>query len=124
MDIETAARAAYHVRQLYFIFSCVWLFGGGRYDPFERVTGYPLMGKKTVTAVVQEDGTRASVKDLNKGEHVLYNLMDMGLDPAGYIYGDRLTTYWMWDEESKTYHLMTALPEKRLLASNIFLMHL
>ena len=79
MDIETAARAAYHVRQLeekelkrkkiaswyvmlpgipvqekrklekslkynvwsslirfmilYFIFSCVWLFGVGRYDP-------------------------------------------------------------------------------------------
>ena len=158
MDIETAARAAYHVRQLeekelkrkkiaswyvmlpgipvqekrklekslkynvwsslirfmilYFIFSCVWLFGVGRYDPFERVTGYPLVGKKPVTAVVQEDGTSASVKDPNEGEHVICNLMDMGIDPTGYTYGDRLTTYWMWDEESKTYHLMTALPEK------------
>lgn len=53
---------------LYFIFSCVWLFGVGRYDPFGRVTGYPLVGKKPVTAVVQEDGTSASVKDPNEGE--------------------------------------------------------
>ena len=28
---------------LYFIFSCIWIFGVGRYDPFESVTGYRLI---------------------------------------------------------------------------------
>ena len=28
---------------LYFIFSCIWIFGVGRYDPFEGVTGYRLI---------------------------------------------------------------------------------
>ena len=159
MDIETAARAAYHVRQLeekelkrkkiaswyvmlpgipvqekrklekslkynvwsslirfvvlYFIFSCIWIFGVGRYDPFESVTGYRLMGKRTVTAVVQEDGMTASLKDPNEGEHSIYNLTDLGIDPTGYTYGDRLNTYWSRDEESNVYRLLTVLPEKK-----------
>ena len=78
---------------LYFVFSCIWIFGVGRYDPFESVTGYRLMGKRAVTAVVQEDGMSASVKDPNKGEHSIYNLTDLGIDPTGYTYGDRLNTY-------------------------------
>lgn len=98
---------------LYFICSCIWFFGVGSYDPFERVTGYPLIGKKAVTAVVQEDGMSASVKDPNKGEHIIYSLVDLGIDPTGYTYGDRLNTYWSRDEEGNTYHLLTVLPEKR-----------
>ena len=31
---------------LYFIFSCIWIFGVGRYDPFESVTGYRLMERE------------------------------------------------------------------------------
>lgn len=98
---------------LYFIFSCIWIFGVGRYDPFESVTGYRLMGKRTVTAVVQEDGMSASVKDPNEGEHIIYNLTDLGIDPTGYTYGDRLNTYWSRDEESNVYRLLTVLPEKK-----------
>jgi len=98
---------------LYFIFSCIWFFGVGRYDPFESVTGYRLMWKNAVTAVVQEDGMSASVKDSNKGEHIIYDLTNLGIDPTGYTYGDRLNTYWSRDEESNAYHLITVLPEKK-----------
>lgn len=98
---------------LYFVFSCIWIFGVGRYDPFESVTGYRLMGKRTVTAVVQEDGMSASVKDPNEGEHSIYNLTDLGIDPTGYTYGDRLNTYWSRDGESNVYCLLTVLPEKK-----------
>lgn len=98
---------------LYFIFSCIWFFGVGRYDPFESVTGYRLMWKNAVTAVVQEDGMSVSVKDPNEGEHITYDLTDLGIDPTGYTYGDRLNTYWSRDEESNTYHLITVLPEKK-----------
>ena len=31
---------------VYMILSLVWFFGAGRYDPFESVTGYSLIGKK------------------------------------------------------------------------------
>ncbi|RHO81912.1 hypothetical protein DW058_10490 [Clostridiaceae bacterium AF42-6] len=98
---------------LYFVFSCIWIFGVGRYDPFESVTGYRLMGKRTVTAVVQEDGMTASLKDPNEGEHSIYNLTDLGIDPTGYTYGDRLNTYWSRDGESNVYCLLTVLPEKK-----------
>ena len=38
---------------VYMILSLVWFFGAGQYDPFESVTGYSLIGKKSVIGVVQ-----------------------------------------------------------------------
>lgn len=99
---------------LSFAVSCIWFFGiMMKYDPFERVTGYRLIGKKAVTAVVQEDGMTASVKNPNEGEHIIYDLTDFGIDPTGYTYEDRLNTYWSKDEDSDWYSLIAVLPEKK-----------
>mgnify|MGYP000381113990 CR=1 FL=1 len=66
---------------VYMILSLVWFFGAGRYDPFESVTGYSLIGKKSVIGVVQEDGESLRLKNPNKGEHVSYTLAELGMDP-------------------------------------------
>ena len=96
-----------------FVLSLIWFLGIMiRWDPFENVTGYRLMGKKVVTAVVQEDGRTVSVKDPNVEEHVIYHLTDFGIDPTGYTYGNRLNTYWSKEEDSNCYSLITVLPEK------------
>ena len=79
---------------VYMILSLVWFFGAGRYDPFESVTGYSLIGKKSVIGVVQEDGESLRLKNPNKGEHVSYTLAELGMDPIKYSYGSRFQTYW------------------------------
>ena len=98
---------------IYMILSMVWFFGVGQYDPFESVTGYKLIGKKGVTAVVQEDGESLRLKDPNKGEHVNYTLAELGLDPVQYSYGSRFQTYWEKEENGK-YQLLAVLPEKQV----------
>ena len=98
---------------VYMILSLVWFFGVGQYDPFESVTGYKLIGKKGVTAVVQEDGESLRLKDPNKGEHVSYTLAELGLDPVKYSYGSRFQTYWEKEENGK-YQLLAVLPEKQV----------
>ena len=35
---------------VYMILSLVWFFGAGQYDPFESVTGYSLIEKKSVAS--------------------------------------------------------------------------
>lgn len=65
---------------VYMILSLVWFFGAGQYDPFESVTGYSLIGKKSVIGVVQEDGESLRLKNPNKGEHVSYTLAELGMD--------------------------------------------
>lgn len=47
---------------VYMILSLVWFFGAGQYDPFESVTGYSLIEKKSVIGVVQEDGESLRLK--------------------------------------------------------------
>ncbi len=96
-----------------FVLSLIWFLDIMiKWDPFENVTGYRLMGKRAVTAVVQEDGRTVSVKDPNVEEHVIYDLTDLGIDPTGYTYGNRLNTYWSKEEDSNCYSLITVLPEK------------
>lgn len=96
-----------------FVLSLIWFLGIMiKWDSFENVTGYRLMGKRAVTAVVQEDGRTVSVKDPNVEEHVIYHLTDLGIDPTGYTYGNRLNTYWSKEEDSNCYSLITVLPEK------------
>ena len=79
---------------VYMILSLVWFFGAGQYDPFESVTGYSLIEKKSVIGVVQEDGESLRLKNPNKGEHVSYTLAELGMDPIKYSYGSRFQTYW------------------------------
>ena len=95
-----------------FLFPCMWAFIISQYDPFESITGYKLSTAKTVTAVVQEDGMSVSLKNPNKGEHVIYTLAELNIDPTGYKYMDRFTTYWMKEAGSaNSYHLVAALSE-------------
>ena len=94
---------------VYMIFSLVWFFGAGRYDPFESVTGYSLMGKKSVIGVVQEDGESLRLKNPNKGEHVSYTLAELGIDPIKYSYGSRFQTYW--EKEKNGEYQLLAPPE-------------
>ena len=98
---------------VYMILSLVWFFGVGQYDPFESVTGYKLIGKKGVTAVVQEDGESLRLKNPNKGEHVSYTLAELGMDPIKYSYGSRFQTYWE-KEKNGEYQLLAVLPEKQV----------
>lgn len=99
---------------IYMILSLLWFFGVGKYDPFQTVTGYKLMGKKTVTAVVQEDGTTLLVKDPNKGEHIRYTLAELSIDPTGYSYGDRIETYWeKGNDTDGTFHFITAMSQNQ-----------
>ena len=95
------------------IFSLVWFFGAGQYDPFESVTGYSLIGKKSVIGVVQEDGESLRLKNPNKGEHVSYTLAELGMDPIKYSYGSRFQTYWE-KEKNGEYQLLAVLPEKQV----------
>ena len=95
------------------ILSLVWFFGAGRYDPFESVTGYSLIGKKSVIGVVQEDGESLRLKNPNKGEHVSYTLAELGMDPIKYSYGSRFQTYWE-KEKNGEYQLLAVLPEKQV----------
>ena len=77
---------------LNFVLTCVWFFGFGLgFDAIKAATGQQLKGTMTVTGVVQEDGLTLSVKDPNKGKHVVYSLTDLGVDPTGWSYGGRLT---------------------------------
>jgi len=79
---------------LNFVLTCVWFFGFGLgFDAIKAATGQQLKGTMTVTGVVQEDGLTLSVKDPNKGKHVVYSLTDLGVDPTGWSYGGRLNTY-------------------------------
>lgn len=97
-----------------FVLMMIWAFGFMmHFDPYESATGYELIGRKNVTAVVQEDGVTVTLKDPNKGEHVVYTLTDLGLDAAGYSYGDRIDTYWQWEKDSGDYTYLTALPAAR-----------
>ena len=98
---------------VYMILSLVWFFGAGRYDPFESVTGYSLIGKKSVIGVVQEDGESLRLKNPNKGEHVSYTLAELGMDPIKYSYGSRFQTYWE-KEKNGEYQLLAVLPEKQV----------
>ena len=98
---------------VYMIFSLVWFFGAGQYDPFESVTGYSLIGKKSVIGVVQEDGESLRLKNPNKGEHVSYTLAELGMDPIKYSYGSRFQTYWE-KEKNGEYQLLAVLPEKQV----------
>lgn len=98
-----------------FLVPCMWAFIISQYDPFESITGYKLSTAKAVTAVVQEDGMTVSVKNPNKGEHVIYALTDLNIDPTGYKYRDRLTTYWMKEAGSaNSYRLVATLPESEV----------
>ena len=57
---------------LNFVLTCVWFFGFGLgFDAIKAATGPQLKGTMTVTGVVQEDGLTLSVKDPNKGKHVV-----------------------------------------------------
>lgn len=95
-----------------FLLPCVWAFIISQYDPFECITGYKLSKAKAVTAVVQEDGMTVSVKNPNKGEHVIYALAELNIDPTGYKYRDRFTTYWMKEAgDSNSYRLVVTLSE-------------
>ena len=78
----------------------------------KAATGQQLKGTMTVTGVVQEDGLTLSVKDPNKGKHVVYSLTDLGVDPTGWSYGGRLNTYWSKDEDSGDYSIIAVIPEK------------
>ena len=98
---------------VYMILSLVWFFGAGQYDPFESVTGYSLIGKKSVIGVVQEDGESLRLKNPNKGEHVSYTLAELGMDPIKYSYGSRFQTYWE-KEKNGEYQLLAVLPEKQV----------
>ena len=60
---------------VYMILSLVWFFGAGQYDPFESVTGYSLIGKKSVIGVVQEDGESLRLKNPNKGEQSVSDIL-------------------------------------------------
>ena len=65
---------------LNFVLTCVWFFGFGLgFDAIKAATGQQLKGTMTVTGVVQEDGLTLSVKDPNKGKHVVYSLTDLGV---------------------------------------------
>lgn len=98
-----------------FLVPCMWAFIISQYDPFESITGYKLSKTKAVTAVVQEDGMTVSVKNPNKGEHVIYTLAELNIDPTGYKYRDRFTTYWMKEAGSaNSYRLVAALPESEV----------
>ncbi len=95
-----------------FLVPCMWAFIISQYDPFESITGYKLTKAKAVTAVVQEDGMSVSVKNPNKGEHVIYTLAELNIDPTGYKYRDRFTTYWMKEAgDSNSYRLVATLSE-------------
>ncbi len=95
-----------------FLVPCMWAFIISQYDPFESITGYKLTTAKAVTAVVQEDGMSVSVKNPNKGEHVIYTLAELNIDPTGYKYRDRFTTYWMKETgDSNSYRLVATLSE-------------
>ena len=62
---------------LNFVLTCVWFFGFGLgFDAIKAATGQQLKGTMTVTGVVQEDGLTLSVKDPNKGKHVVYSLTE------------------------------------------------
>ena len=98
---------------VYMILSLVWFFGAGQYDPFESVTGYSLIEKKSVIGVVQEDGESLRLKNPNKGEHVSYTLAELGMDPIKYSYGSRFQTYWE-KEKNGEYQLLAVLPEKQV----------
>lgn len=89
----------------------VFGFGLG-FDAIKAATGQQLKGTMTVTGVVQEDGLTLSVKDPNKGKHVVYSLTDLGVDPTGWSYGGRLNTYWSKDEDSGDYSIIAVIPEK------------
>ena len=98
-----------------FLLPCVWAFIISQYDPFESITGYKLSKAKAVTAVVQEDGMTVLLKNPNKGEHVIYPLAELNIDPTGYKYRDRLTTYWMKEAGSaNSYRLVATLPESEV----------
>lgn len=98
---------------LNFVLTCVWFFGFGLgFDAIKAATGQQLKGTMTVTGVVQEDGLTLSVKDPNKGKHVVYSLTDLGVDPTGWSYGGRLNTYWSKDEDSGDYSIIAVIPEK------------
>lgn len=98
---------------LNFVLTCVWFFGFGLgFDAIKAATGQQLKGTMTVTGVVQEDGLTLSVKDPNKGKHVVYSLTDLGGDPTGWSYGGRLNTYWSKDEDSGDYSIIAVIPEK------------
>ena len=95
--------------------TCMWVFIMFWYDPFESITGYRLTNAKAVTAVVQEDGMTILVKNPNKGEHVIYTMEELNIDPTGYQYRDRLTTYWMMGTGSdNSYRLLATLPESEV----------
>lgn len=95
-----------------FLVPCMWAFIISQYDPFESITGYELSTAKAVTAVVQEDGMSVSLKNPNKGEHVIYTLTELNIDPTGYKYMDRFTTYWMKEAGSaNSYRLVATLSE-------------
>lgn len=97
-----------------FLVPYMWAFIISQYDPFESITGYKLTNAKAVTAVVQEDGMSVSVKNPNKGEHVIYALTDLNIDPTGYKYRDRFTTYWMKEAgDSNSYRLVATLSEAK-----------
>ena len=99
---------------VYMVLSLLWAFGYAKYDPFKAITGYELMGKKTVEAVVQEDGSSILLKDPNKGEHVSYTLAALGIDPTGRSYGDRFVTYWGKNsEDTASYELLVILDQKQ-----------
>lgn len=95
-----------------FLVPCMWAFIISQYDPFESITGYKLSTAKAVTAVVQEDGMTVSLKNPNRGEHVIYTLAELNIDPTGYKYRDRFTTYWMKEAgDSNSYRLVVTLSE-------------
>ena len=52
---------------VYMILSLVWFFGAGQYDPFEVVTGYSLIGKKSVIELCRRIGESLRLKNPNKG---------------------------------------------------------
>ena len=94
---------------IYMALSLLWAFGYMKYDPFQTITGHALMGKKTVSAVVQEDGTSILLKDPNRGEHVNYDLASLGIDPTGHSYGDRFVTYWGKGNGNDTDYVLLAI---------------
>ena len=95
-----------------FLVPCMWAFIISQYDPFESITGYKLSTAKAFTAVVQEDGMTVSLKNPNRGEHVIYTLAELNIDPTSYKYRDRFTTYWMKEAgDSNSYRLVVTLSE-------------
>ncbi len=98
-----------------FAFMLIWAFGFMiNYDPYENAIGVELIGAKEVTAIVQEDGMSASLKDPNAGEHVVCQLTELGLDPAGYSYGDRVNTYWQRSKDGQSYTFIAALSAQQV----------